>query len=61
MAGTWMTGCGRWRAECLIAFKFRIRHAVLMPERLYSIGARPLFQIDVGIGNFIAWRAVSHD
>src|SRR5215471_15769572 len=32
-----------------------------MPKRLYSIGACLQFQIDVRIGDFIAWRAVSHD
>ena len=32
-----------------------------MPKRLYSIGARLKFQIDVRIGGFVAWRAVSHD
>src|ERR1700719_2096602 len=38
---------GRWWAECLLALKFRIRRAVLMRKRLYSIGARLQFQIDV--------------
>ena len=32
-----------------------------MPERLCSIGACLQFQIDVRIGDFVAWRAVSHD
>ena len=32
-----------------------------MPKRLYSIGACLQFQIDVRIGDFVAWRAVSHD
>lgn len=31
-----------------------------MPKRLYSIGARLEFQIDVRIGGFVARRAVSH-
>jgi hypothetical protein len=51
---------GRWRAECLIALTFRIRRAILMPKRLYSIAACLQFQIDVRIGDFVAWRAVSH-
>lgn len=32
-----------------------------MSERLCSVGAGLQFQIDVGISDFVAWRAVSHD
>ena len=41
-----------WRAECLIALTFRTRRAILIPKRLYSIGACLQFQIDVRIGDF---------
>src|SRR5215470_3801455 len=52
---------GRWRAEWLSALKFRIRRTVLMTKRLYSIRAYLQLQVDVRIGEFVAWRAVSHD
>ena len=32
-----------------------------MPKRLYSIAACLQFQIDVRIGDFVAWRAVPYD
>jgi len=32
-----------------------------MTKRLYSIGAYLQLQVDVRIGEFVAWRAVSHD
>jgi hypothetical protein len=48
-------------SDCLIALTFRIRRAILMPKRLYSIGTCLQFQIDVRIVDFVAWRSVSHD
>jgi hypothetical protein len=43
----------------LSALKFRIRRAVFMKKRLYSIAA--CFQLHVRISDFVTWRAVSHD
>ena len=51
----------RRRAGWLSALKFRIRRTVLMTKRLYSTGACLQLQVDVRIGDFVAWCAVSHD